>query len=112
MPHKKQPGRPKILNESMKYYICINTIYKIDVSDSTVRNCRHKYAFKHGPRIRSLFLSPKNIADRLIFSNWFITHRFNHRKLIFSDESWFELGALNHYVWRIEGEIYYYTVEK
>lgn len=56
-------------------------------------------------------MSPKNITDRLTFSYWFINHRFNHRKLIFSDESWFELGTLNHYVWRIEGEIYY-TVEK
>ena len=63
MPHKKQPSRPKILNESMKYYICVNTIYNpeisceqlaqsisqiynVDVSDSTIRNCRHKYAFK------------------------------------------------------------------
>ena len=56
-------------------------------------------------------LPPKNITDRLTFANWFLSNRFNHKKLIFSDESWFELGTLNHYVWRIEGEIYY-TVEK
>lgn len=32
MPHKKQPGRPKILTESMKYYICVNTIYNPEIS--------------------------------------------------------------------------------
>ena len=43
---------------------------------------------------------------RLNFSNWFFTNHLNHLTIVFSDESWFEIGSQNHYVWRIPGEVY------
>ncbi len=122
-PEKTQPGRPQLLTNEIKYFICAKTImfpetsgaemaneilqfFGVQASDDTINNCRHKYAFKYGSRVRCLPLLPHHKQNRYIFSQWFLTNRINHRRILFSDESWFELGSLNHYVWRVEGEVY------
>ena len=122
-PIRKQQGRPQKLTDPIKYFICATTInfpeisgaeialqiyniFHVDVSDDTVNNCRKKYSFKYGQRIRALPLTMIHVNIRFIFSNWFFGSEISHRTIIFSDESWFEIGTQNHYVWRIPGEIY------
>lgn len=122
-PHREQQGRPTKLNSQIKYFICITTInfpemsgaelalriqnlFHIDVSDDTVNRCRTKYSFKYGQRIRALPITAQHANTRLMFSNWFFMSGYNHQTIVFSDESWFEIGTANHYVWRISGEVY------
>lgn len=122
-PIRKQQGRQQKLTDPIKYFICATTInfpeisgaeialqiyniFHVDVSDDTVNNCRKKYSFKYGQRIRALPLTMIHVNIRFNFSNWFFGSGISHRTIIFSDESWFEIGTQNHYVWRIPGEIY------
>lgn len=122
-PYKQQQGRPQKLTDNIKYFIVIKTLYfpetsgadlsnlimmnfQVEVSDDTINNFRKKVAFKYGPRVRALPLTQLHMFKRYTFSRWFLSNRFDHQRFIFSDESWFEIGTQNHYVWRVTGEVY------
>lgn len=83
-PIRKQQGRPQKLTDTIKYFICATTInfpeisgaeialqiyniFHVDVSDDTVNNCRKKYSFKYGQRIRALPLTMIHVNIRFNF---------------------------------------------
>ncbi len=128
-PDFKKNGRPTKITPNIKYFIAINTIFypetscetlasyirnnfQIEISETTIRNERHKMQFKYGPKILRLPLNQISMLNRLNFCNWFFTSHLNHRNIIYSDESWFVLGPNNYYVWRLDGEFYNSVTQK
>ena len=84
----------------------------VELSRERVYDIRHELAFKYGHRVRTLNLEPKTIFQRVAFSKWFLNSGFNHHNIIFSDELCFIKGVNNHYMWKVEGEIYDSVIQK
>jgi transposase len=74
------------------------------VSREAVRVIRSSLGFSYLPPIRTFFLTPRQIRDRLAFAQRDLAHPREWGSVIFTDESYFWLGEDNRALWRKRGE--------
>lgn len=75
------------------------------LSEQTIMRARKKLGFLYLPPLRSCKLSNQAIQKRITFAQYHINNRTDFRNVIFTDESWFELGANRRWIYRKPGEI-------
>jgi hypothetical protein len=75
-----------------------------DIPRETVSVIRASLRFSYLSPIRTFFITPKQIRDRLIFAQSKIAHPRDCGSVIFTDESYFRLGEDNKALWRKRGE--------
>jgi transposase len=83
----------------------LNERFNIDVSPRTVNRYRDSFGFWYGPKINSFSLTDENRINRKEFAMYHLEANTDWSKIIFSDESWFELGRNRAYCWREPGVI-------
>lgn len=67
---------------------------------NTVMNARHELQFQFSPPRRSVYVSPNAQKKRVDWCNFHIIKHTDSHNVVFSDESYFELGSDKRWVWR------------
>ena len=118
----KKAGRPEKLTPAAKMYIytitfSCPTISAIDIArtliqppflvgvcETTINKYRHVCKFKYGPRIRETKQTPASLVKRMQFAMYHLHNQTDWTRTVFSDESYFKLGASNRRIWRMSGD--------
>jgi transposase len=79
--------------------------FQIDVCARTVNRYRGCFGFWYGPKINSFSLTEDQKLHRKQFALHHLESDTDWTKILFSDESWFELGRNKTYCWREPGVI-------
>lgn len=116
---KKKRGRPTVLTPQIILHIESNTLsdrrkssndiaadilnlFNVRVSEKTVERARKDMGFKFRPPINSVLMSPTAKATRV---SWARSHKtINWEKIVFTDESYFQLTSDRSWLRRRAGE--------
>lgn len=82
----------------------IQAAFNVNVTRTTVDKYRHKLGFKYMPKVRTFVLIDEHKAARLDFATKHLNDGTDFSNYLFTDESYFELGSDNLFVWRRPGE--------
>ena len=115
-------GRPPMLNKDAKVFIATTTYaspeisaadvvaalvrppFNINVCQNTVNTYRLECGFKYGPKIRETMQTEASLWKRMNFASTHILRETSWENVVFSDESWFEIGSNKQHVWRQRGD--------
>lgn len=112
-------GRPKILNQEHYLFIEARTINDRTLSNNrladelvkafpelthcspqTIMRARHLMGLKYLPRRKNCAITQVSRDNRVAWCRKRIHEQTNWQKVVFSDESWFELGSQKQWIWR------------
>ena len=75
------------------------------LSEQTIIRARKELGFRYLPPLKACNLSNSGKRKRVEFCNNHLENRTDFKNVVFTDESWFELGANHCWIYRKPGEI-------
>lgn len=82
----------------------IKDLFNVKLSDTTVNVVRHELKFKYAPKIRTFMLTEEQKQARLAFAEHHLQNSTIWSNVLFTDESYFELGTESSKIWKRPGE--------
>lgn len=74
-------------------------LFDIKISGRTINRYRKEMELMFRPPIRSVFISNNASIKRFEFSKYHLENQTNFKNIVFTDESWFQLGRNKRWVW-------------
>lgn len=88
--HSRSITNPMISGQALADEI--KQLFQLNVTGRTINRYSNEIGQKYRPPIRSVVISPKAAQKRYNFTKFLLEAKKDFKNVVFTDESWFELG--------------------